>query len=91
MQLTFKLLDRRSVLDNIFFQNEVKKVFYNMILVFDVLDHIVRIYILQPLELGKYENSKLKVVRNTAPDPQRVLKFMRNPDWRIFSLNIYVF
>ena len=33
---------------------------------------------------------KLKFVRNTAPENQRVLNFMRNPDWRIFLLLSYL-
>ena len=53
-----------------------------MVLVLDVFDHIVRIY--SPLNLANMKFQKLKFVWNTAPNNQRVLNFMRNPDWRIF-------
>ena len=55
-----------------------------MVLVSDVLDHIVRIY--SPLNLANMKIQKLKFVRNTAPDNQRVLNFMPNHDCRIFLL-----
>ena len=63
-----------------------KKVLYKMVLVSDILDHIGRIA--SPLNL---KIQKLKFVRNTAPDNQRVLNFMRNSDWRIFLLEIALF
>ena len=44
MQLTFKLLDGRSVLDKLFFQNEVQRVLYKLVLVTYPLDHFCRIY-----------------------------------------------
>ena len=49
-----------------------------MVLVSDVLKHIVRIY--SPLNLANIKIKKIKFVRNTAPDNQRVLNFMRNPE-----------
>ena len=52
-----------------------------MVLVWDVLDHIALIY--SPLNLASMKNQKLKFVRNTAPDNQRVLNFMHNPNLRI--------
>ena len=59
-----------------------------MVLVSDVLDHIGRIY--SPLNLANMKNSKLKFVQNNAPDKQRVLNFMRNPDLDIFLLYIWL-
>ena len=44
-----------------------------MALVSDVLEHI------QPLNFANMKTQKLKLVRNTTPDNQRVLNFMRNP------------
>ena len=52
-----------------------------MLLVSDVLDQIGRIN--SPLNLANMKIQKLKFVRNTATDNQRVLNFMRNPYWRI--------
>ena len=60
-----------------------------MVLVLDVLDHIGRIY--SPLNLANIKIQKLKFFRNTARDNQRVLNFMRNPDWRIFLLVLAIF
>ena len=40
----WQLLDGRSVLDTIIFQNEVQKVLYKLVLVTDSLDHCARIY-----------------------------------------------
>ena len=53
-----------------------------MVLVSEVLERIGRIY--SPLNLANMKSQKLKFVRNTAPDNQRVLNFMRNPYSRIF-------
>ena len=53
-----------------------------MALVSEVLEHIGRIY--SPLNLANVKSQKLKFVRNTTPDNQRVLNFMRNHYWRIF-------
>ena len=44
-----------------------------MVLVSEVLEHIGRI------NLANMKSQKLKFIRNTAPDNQRVLNFMRNP------------
>ena len=52
-----------------------------MVLVSEVLEHIGRI------NLANMKSQKLKFIRNTAPDNQRVLNFMRNPYilyWCIF-------
>ena len=43
MQLTL-LLDGRSVLDKLFFRNEVQRVLYKLVLVTYPLDHSRRIY-----------------------------------------------
>ena len=43
MQLT-QLLDVRSVLDKLFFQNEVQRVLYKLVMVTYPLDHFCRIY-----------------------------------------------
>ena len=59
-----------------------------MVLVSEVLEHIGRIY--SPLNLANMKSQKLKFVRNTAPDNQRVLNFMRNPYWHIFLLYIII-
>ena len=39
MQLTFKLLDGKRVLDKLFFQNEVQRVLNKLVLVTYPLDH----------------------------------------------------
>ena len=56
-----------------------------MVLVLDVLDHIGRIY--NPLNLA---NMKNKIVRNTAPDNQRVLNFMRNPHYWLAHIHVFL-
>ena len=61
-----------------------------MALVSDVLDYIGRIY--SPgsnLSNMKFKNSNLSGIpqRNSEPDNQKVLNFMRNPDWRMFLFN----
>ena len=48
-----------------------------MVLVSEVLEHIGRIY--SPLNLANMKSQKLKIVRNTALDNQRVLNFMHDP------------
>ena len=48
-----------------FFQNEVKKVLYEMVLVSEIVKHIGRIY--SPLNLANMKSQKLKFIRNTAP------------------------
>ena len=53
-----------------------------MALVWEVLEHIGRIY--SCLNLANMKSHKLKFGRNTAPDNQRDLNFMSNPYWRIF-------
>ena len=45
-------------------------------------------YILDLMDRFK-KIKKLKFVQNTVPDnKQRVLTFMRNPDWHIFLLKV---
>ena len=60
-----------------------------MVLISEVLEHIGRIY--GPLNLANMKCQELKFVRNTAPDNQRVLNFMRNPCCRIFLVRFIVF
>ena len=50
-------------LDKFFFQNELKKVLYKIVLVLDLLDYIGRIY--SPLNLANMKIKKNKFVRNT--------------------------
>ena len=44
-------------------------------------------YILDLMDRFK-KIKKLKFFQNTVPDNQRVLTFMRNPDWHIFLLKV---
>ena len=53
-----------------------------MAFISEVLEHIERIY--NPLNLANMKSQKLKCVRNTAPENQRVLNFTCNPYWRMF-------
>ena len=57
-----------------------------MVLVSEVLERIGGIY--SPFNLANMKSQKLKFVRNTAPDNQRVLNFMRNPYWHIFLFSL---
>ena len=65
-----ELLDRRSILPQTFFQNEVQIVLSKTVLVSDVLAHTGGIY--SSLNLANMKIQKLKFVRNSTQDDQRV-------------------
>ena len=64
MQLT-QLLDGRSVLDKLFFQNEVQRVLYKLVLVTYPLDHSERIYSPSNFMQAYSKNQKIKLVPKT--------------------------